>query len=64
MGEAHTRLGSGRQAAAVFGRDDGDWAGHVIAGDAELEMPETGISIPLAELYTGVPLIVDPPADK
>jgi len=52
-----------RQAATVFSRDHGDWAGHLIAGDAELAMPEIDISIPLAELYTGVELVVDPPSD-
>ena len=51
-----------RQAAMVFSRDHGDWAGHVIAGDTDLTMPEIGISIPLSELYTGVELTVDPPA--
>jgi Uma2 family endonuclease len=53
-----------RQAATVFGRDHGDWAGHVIAGDADLAMPEIGISIPLAELYTGVELVLDPPSQQ
>lgn len=53
-----------RQAATVFSRDHGDWAGHVIAGDLNLEMPEIGISIPLAELYTGVELVVDPPPEQ
>ena len=52
-----------RQAAMVFSHDHGDWAGHVIAGDTELTMPEIGISIPLADLYTGVELTVDPPAE-
>jgi Uma2 family endonuclease len=50
-----------RQAATVFSRDHGDWAGHVIAGDADLAMPEIGISIPLAELYAGV---LDPPSQQ
>lgn len=53
-----------RQAATVFSRDHGDWAGHVIAGATELAMPEIGISIPLAELYAGVELVVDPPAEQ
>ena len=51
-----------RQAATVFSRDHGDWAGHVIANDAELVMPEIGISIPLADLYPGVEFVVDDPA--
>jgi Uma2 family endonuclease len=52
-----------RQAATVFSRDHGDWAGHLIADDAELAMPEIGISIPLEELYTGVELVVDLPTE-
>lgn len=50
-----------RQAAMVFSRDHGDWAGHVIANETELPMPEIGISIPLAEIYAGVELVVDLP---
>jgi Uma2 family endonuclease len=53
-----------KQAATVFNRDGGDWTAHLIMGDAELEMPEIGISIPLAELYVDVELVVDPPTDK
>ena len=53
-----------RQAATVFSRDHGNWAGHVMAGEMDLAMPEIGISIPLAELYTGVELAVDPPAEQ
>ena len=53
-----------RQAATVFSRDHGDWAGHVIAGDTGVAMPEIGISIPLADLYTGVELAVDPPPEQ
>ncbi|WP_428483672.1 Uma2 family endonuclease [Rhodopila sp.] len=52
-----------RQAAMVFARDHDDWTGHLIAGDAELHMPEINISLPLPELYVGVELTVDPPAD-
>jgi hypothetical protein len=33
-----------RQAATVFSRDQDDWAGHLIADDAELAMLEIGIS--------------------
>ena len=53
-----------RQATTVFNRDHGDWAGHVITGDTELAMPEIGISIPLSELYAGVELVVDSPAEQ
>jgi hypothetical protein len=50
------------QAAAALRRDHGDWAGHVFSGETELGMPEIGISVPLAELYAGVELVVDPAA--
>ena len=53
-----------RQAATVFSRDHGDWAGHLLAGDTALAMPEIGVSIPLAELYAGVELTVDLPAES
>lgn len=53
-----------RQAATVFSRDHGDWAGHVLVEDIDLAMPEIGISIPLADLYLGVELVVDPPAES
>ena len=39
------------QAATVFTRAGDDWIGHLLTGDAVLEMPDIGISIPLAELY-------------
>jgi Uma2 family endonuclease len=48
-----------RQAATVFSRHHGDWAGHLVAGNAALGMPEIGISVPLAELYVGAELVVD-----
>lgn len=43
-----------RQQATVFARVGSDWVGHIFSGDALLEMPEIGISIPLTELYEGV----------
>jgi Uma2 family endonuclease len=52
-----------RQAATVFSRDHGDWAGHLLAGDVDLAMPEIGISVPLADLFVGVELATDPPAE-
>ena len=42
------------QAAAVFTRINGVWASVVVDGDAELAMPEIGITVPLAELYEDV----------
>jgi hypothetical protein len=53
-----------RQAATVFSRDHGDWAGHAITGDTDLAMPEIGISISLAELYIGVKLAANPPSKQ
>ncbi len=50
-----------RQAATVFARDTGLWAGLVVTGDVDLPMPEIGISLPLADLYLDVPL---PPEDE
>ena len=47
-------LAQDRQQATVFARVGNDWVGHIFSGDALLEMPEIGISIPLAELYEGV----------
>ncbi len=42
------------QAATVFTRMNGIWASVIVDGDAELEMPEIGISVPLTELYQDV----------
>ena len=42
------------QAATVFTRMNGIWASVIVDGDAELEMPEIGISVPLSELYLDV----------
>lgn len=43
--------------ALVFARKGADWVVQTVSGDdATLEMPEIGISIPLAELYADVPL--------
>lgn len=49
-----------RQAATIFSRDMGEWAGIVIDGDTDLALPEIDVTIPLAELYQGVEL---PPQD-
>jgi Uma2 family endonuclease len=40
--------------ATVFAREGDDWVGRIVAGEKVLEMPEIGISVPLAELYEGV----------
>ena len=44
------------QAATVFTRMHGVWASIVLEGDVALDMPEIGISVPLAELYQDVEL--------
>ena len=42
------------QAATVFTRMHGIWANVIVDGDAELAMPEIGISVPLTEFYLDV----------
>jgi Uma2 family endonuclease len=43
-----------RPAATVYTRAGNDWLADFLISDAELEMPEIGIGIPLNELYEGV----------
>lgn len=44
-------------AAEVFHRDeDGEWSYDFLSGGGALEMPEVGVSIPLAEIYDDVEL--------
>jgi Uma2 family endonuclease len=50
----YVMLEQDQQAATVFTRVGDDWVGHVVSGDVVLDMPEIGISVPLAELYEGV----------
>lgn len=40
--------------ATVFARVGDDWVGHIVSGNAILEMPEIDVSVPLVELYDGV----------
>jgi hypothetical protein len=48
-------LEQSRAAAAVFSRDNGDWAATLLnSADASLDMPEIGLTIPLADIYAGV----------
>lgn len=42
------------QAATVFTHRDGAWASVVVEGNVDLDMPEIGITLPLAELYLDV----------
>jgi len=53
-----------RQAATVFSRDMGEWAGIVIDGDTDLVLPEIDVTIPLAELYQGVEMPPDSDDDR
>ena len=48
-------------AATVFTRTTGVWAATVAEGTVELDMPEIGISLPLADLYIDVEF---PPEDE
>ena len=41
-------------------RAGGDWVADVLIGEAELVLPEIGSSIPLSDVYEGVPF---PPED-
>lgn len=43
-----------RQAATVFAGDETDWAGHLITGNVDLDLPEIGISIPLSTIYATI----------
>jgi Uma2 family endonuclease len=52
--QRHVMLEQDRQAATVFTRAADDWVGLILSGNAVLDMPEIGISIPLADLYEGV----------
>ncbi len=51
-------LEQSRQAATVFSRQGDDWVGHLRIGEVAIDLPEIGISAPLAELYDGA---FDPP---
>ena len=52
--QRYVMLEQDRQATTVFTRVADDWVGHILSGSAVLDMPETGISIPLPDLYEGV----------
>jgi hypothetical protein len=45
-----------RQHATVFARVGDDWAGPLVSGNTILDLPEIGISVPLAARYEGVSL--------
>jgi Uma2 family endonuclease len=52
--QRYVMLAQDRQQATVFARVGDDWVGHLVSGNAILEMPEISISVQLAELYEGV----------
>ena len=52
--QRYVMLEQTRQAATVFTRAGGDWAGHVEKGDVVLSMPEIGVELSLAEIHAGV----------
>ena len=58
--QRYVMLAQDRRQATVFARSGGDWVGHIVSAGETLDMPEIGISVPLAELYEGVAL---PPPD-
>ena len=41
-------------AATMFERAGDDWVGHLVTGDAMLAMPEIGVELRLAEIYTAL----------
>jgi hypothetical protein len=49
-------LEQARMGATFFARVADNWVGTVFLGEAALEMPELGISIPLEAFYQGVDL--------
>ncbi len=57
--QRYVMLEQDRIAATVFSRAGDDWIGHVLADEADLAMPEIGISLPLPELYEGIDLTGD-----
>ena len=53
-------LEQSRLAAMVFTRNGDDWIGHVVPGDTDLALPESGIVVPITELYESVPFPAGP----
>lgn len=51
------------KAAIVFARRGEDWLSEIVSGgDAVLDLPEIGISVPLHEIYANAGLPEEPPA--
>jgi Uma2 family endonuclease len=53
--QRYVMLAQDRQFATVFARVADDWVGHIVSGNAILDMPEIGLKVPLGDLYEGVP---------
>jgi hypothetical protein len=47
----------------VFNRAGGEWIGRLLVEGATLDLPEIGLSVPLAELYAGVEPSAPEPLD-
>ena len=52
--QRYVMLEQSRRGATVFSRSGNDWIGHVLTDDNDLDLPEAGISLSMAELYEGV----------
>lgn len=52
--QRYVMLEQDRMAATVFQRAGEDWVGHLLTGTVVLDMPEIGITLPLAEQYESV----------
>jgi|ERR1700722_5866613 len=52
--QRYVMLEQSRRGATVFSRNGDDWFGHVLTGDAMIELPEVELVLPLADLYEGV----------
>lgn len=52
--QRYVMLEQSRRGATVFSRDGDDWVGHVLTDGHNLELPEVGITLPMAELYEDV----------
>jgi Uma2 family endonuclease len=57
-------LEQSRAAATVHARNGAIWVTDVLVGEAELALPEIGISVPLLELYEGVQFAADADAPE
>ena len=47
-------LEQSRMGATVYSRSGDDWVVQLVLGEADLALPEVGITLPMAELYEGV----------